>query len=645
MRTFSQDYHRNSVILDSLPIRHDLVRYFSTKFRIVCSTRGYSQGSDAFKALRELMMRYISDVNRHENIKTYYREYPFRKNGWMRCLFQYADTSPHAVLDLLKMYTSFKQPLMTVEESSIHQHQYLSSREPSTSPVVTELLSNWILYVQLLGQGIKLQPDWIEKGRIVRRSIERYTGIAGSEPQFGQDLWNYSRSWFKSMFSQRYSKREIIEPSPHIYKDMIGNLSSETFQEDLDGFANLMAGVIDPDTERGTKLMELREVLSSTTLPFLPDNYIDFYAEDWGLLGFAGRVHHIPKKGTVKRRPIAVPNRFFQAGLLPLQKDLYDRIAQLPRDCTFDQNRFLHEIQSRINSGKFVQGVDLSQATDNIPYQWFKDICLKFNDISSDSLRQFEILLELPWWNGDFDSYWTKGQPLGTLPSFGILAITHNAILEAMSFYLGYKHSPYVVLGDDLLIFDKKLADLYISCMQIEGIPLSLHKSYSGRLVEFAGRIYIRNQHPWYTSDHSVVTMTSLFDYQRSTGIRIPFANLPSNIRKQLGRLCSTPDHAQKAYDLVSYAETGQNLPQRLSVERGLIEFFRLLVNNKPVRASDESTGFYTLRENGQTRVYHTETMRKSFSSPSWFTKKVRPYTVKHLISTAEQALVLAAEV
>jgi hypothetical protein len=150
------------------------------------------------------------------------------------------------------------------------------------------------------------------------------------------------------------------------------------------------------------------------------------------------------------------------------------------------------------------------------------------------SIKLFHAVTKAPWEDQSYLVHWHVGQPLGSVTSFAMLSITHNILLEAMSLSLGLGHSPYVVLGDDVVVFNKKLRKKYIAVFNQRGIPLSLHKSYEGRLSEFAGKMFVSNCIPFYTTDHSPLTWNSLFDWQSKTGIRIPWKHLPMQLRRKV---------------------------------------------------------------------------------------------------------------
>jgi hypothetical protein len=192
---------------------------------------------------------------------------------------------------------------------------------------------------------------------------------------------------------------------------------------------------------------------------------------------------------------------------------------------------------------------------------------IQIEDEARRSWTLFKDVSSANWIDDGYVDHWKVGQPLGSLPSFALLGITHNLLLEAMSISLGLLHSPYVILGDDLVVLNRKLRKKYISEMISRAIPLSLQKSYTGQLSEFAGKIYVKKGIPFHTSDHNPLTWNSLFDWQRATGIRIPWKYLPrqlkSHYRKIIGNECKkyglpskqVMQMADSTYSLIQYCE------------------------------------------------------------------------------------------
>jgi hypothetical protein len=223
---------------------------------------------------------------------------------------------------------------------------------------------------------------------------------------------------------------------------------------------------------------------------------------------------------------------------------LLKSLGRRGRDCTYNQNRLDAWIGNRVtNPSLYAGSVDLHQATDYLPFKWMDPIwdCIFKGRVCDTVQKSWDLFKEVSrgyWENCGYRDRWTKGQPLGALPSFRCLGITHNLILEALAFTLGYGHSPYAVLGDDVVLMNKKLRKEYIALMTNVGVPLSLNKSYEGNLVQFAGKTFIARQAPFYTTDQGPVTWNNLYDYQWATGIHVPFGSLPKQLRKKIVSAC-----------------------------------------------------------------------------------------------------------
>jgi hypothetical protein len=469
-----------------------------------------------------------------------------------------------------------------------------------------------------------------------------------------------------------------MTPKPEVYKDF-NSLSheSKTLEEDYWAFCHIMQkrhnwyspqvlsdkaiAYLSEIYSRHPESFNLWDETSGTGRPWCPDPMPTGPIEDC-----VGRVHHIPKKGTVKRRPIAVPNRFIQAGLKPFQLQLDALVHRLPCDCTFNQGKFDAKILNRVsNSNLYAGSVDLSQATDNLPRKWgwfilitllkcYSVIGRMFSSTVLGSMALFEEVASSYWLNGDYQVEWTIGQPLGSLPSFDFLALTHNCLLEALSFSRQLKHSPYCILGDDVLIFNKKLRLEYIKLMQAAGVPLSLQKSYEGNLVEFAGKIFIRNQLPAYSSDHNPITFNSLFDYQRSTGIIIPFDQLNSSLKRRINRhtvACGlAASDSKRVYNLIQ-----DNIVKSLYHPNILLKnidvnsaFWVAITDGEESQIPDPILDSGTVTLSGHPVTFgdygyaekhgHLQRFRQ-ITLPKWYKDKVRPYTTERLISCAVTAL------
>jgi hypothetical protein len=103
------------------------------------------------------------------------------------------------------------------------------------------------------------------------------------------------------------------------------------------------------------------------------------------------------------------------------------------------------------------------------------------------------------------------GQPMGALSSWAMLAVTHHLIVQ-WAYRLAYadmrvglkfiKFSPltwytnYEVLGDDIILFDSKVAKIYLQLMDALGVPINTSKSVCATVpvTEFAKVTSFRGQ-------------------------------------------------------------------------------------------------------------------------------------------------------
>jgi hypothetical protein len=491
----------------------------------------------------------------------------------LRKLFEQAECQPHFVLSFLKLYSAETESTQTLMEAANATH--LRLEKVSANEALPKYLIAWLNFL------------FCKHGRsysVAKRNTSHPLHKLAVSHSY-EEWHHYWCKWY-SILRRGWTSpasRDDKPVFPEIYKDYDSQtMSSRSYDRD---FAELTAMHY---------LTGPFETLSQEDLEFV-DSFLDKDVRDEllthpagistgmpdmdiesSLLGFAvGQVQHIHKKGGgTELRDIAVPNRFIQAALVPMASRLYELVRHLPKDATFDQARFDTLIQNRVNNPNLYQGsVDLSKATDNIPASWGFEILsvldtafrnqpwwsisptvdgdrspvvselhsLDFSESLSkedaeyfSSKKLFWKVTRALWDDGGLFQRWKVGQPLGSLPSFAMLAITHNLLVESMAASMGYLHSPYFILGDDIVITNKRLRRRYIRDLTSRSIPLSLHKSFEGRLSEFAGKTYVKGSLPFYTSDHNPVTWQSLFDWQRTTGIRIDWKYLPNPLRSKI---------------------------------------------------------------------------------------------------------------
>lgn len=560
----------NTVILSSIPLCKGLKSYYISKYQWLAMHNGLEYASNVFKEMREIALSYRADPRRIERRQEYVDRMPVRKNGWLRMLFEYLDSQPEYVLNFLKLYVGLNEPVISVEKSANTQDSYLKSRDRSVNTDVPWFLSSWL-------DSIKRSPmDFLEwyilstQGPILLSRRSRPQDIAKSRRD---RLWykyvsnhsydeylSYLKAWRRYLWIPKISDDKLVEaaktaePLPEMYVDFDPHSEqSESLERDLWNLYNMgivaeSGGWVETPTLSPSSLSFVEQFLNPNLmvlwdswdfgegLPEIEKSFLDGT--------YVGNIHHIPKKGTVKRRPIAAPNRFLQMGMHPAYQILKIVVSHLPKDATFNQDRFDQKITNRVtNENLYIGSVDLSQATDNLPFLWGEKIwdmlvAKRVSPLVNQSWDLFKECSRGRWNNDGILSQWTVGQPLGCLPSFMVLSLTHNLFIESLALSEGFGHSPYCILGDDIVILNKRLRKKYIAELSNRGIPLSLHKSFEGNLTEFAGKTYIRNHIPFHTSDQSALGFGNLYDWQRATGIPIPWDHLPVKLKHRFTNEC-----------------------------------------------------------------------------------------------------------
>lgn len=588
----------NEVILRSIPIDRRLKKFFIQKFKRMVECNGQSYACDRMKQLREALCGYRADPQRIAHIDAWLLKSGFARSGWLRELYSYMDTCPSYALQFVKLYCGPNDPVVTVGQAAESQHRVLEKAR-DVNPKTPGFMAKWLHHI---GRERKLSPKlyqslkhyWSTGDWNGPRILESYpiTGLASYVLKNGMLDWmknyvlnhsydeylTYVNKWKSLLYIKPIPDDRIsaqmgsVVPRAEMYVDY-GKRSdytskySESFEQDLNNFL-AMENYLGEEYEFGGNGLTTADF--DYILSLLPESFELMYLDpDFVLPGvqrsmldgtYVGQIHHIPKKGTVKRRSIAAPNRFIQFGMAPADFQLSVLLKKLGRvrDCTYNQNAQDLYIANRVNNDNLYAGsVDLSQATDHLPFEWMISIWENLFEgrVSQMVERSWTLFVHASkgvWLNEGYRDRWYVGQPLGALPSFRCLGLTHNLLLASLAFTLGYGHDPYVVLGDDVVIMNKKLRKAYIQLMTSAGIPLSLHKSYEGRGVEFAGKWFFKNQAPFYNTDQHAITWNSLFDYQFATGVYIPYGNLPTKIRRKFAHKV-VEQHLPERYSELAY--------------------------------------------------------------------------------------------
>lgn len=218
------------------------------------------------------------------------------------------------------------------------------------------------------------------------------------------------------------------------------------------------------------------------------------------------------KEAAGKLRVFAMVDPWTQSILAPLHDSLFRILGNLPNDGTMDQEAAFARAQQKAAQSGCCYGYDLSAATDRLPIDIQVSILVSLTKSEVLGKAWRHILVSRPYAvpknNFDLPStpvggglYYSVGQPMGALSSWAMLAITHHMIMQycsRMEYPIGSQlqgwETRYEVLGDDIVIFDTRLASRYLKVLASLGVPVNESKSVvtleksPHKVVEFAKR-------------------------------------------------------------------------------------------------------------------------------------------------------------
>lgn len=340
-------------------------------------------------------------------------------------------------------------------------------------------------------------------------------------------------------------------------------------------------------------------------LSFFQDHIfsVDYYHEDYDQsfgsfwnpdedplqFDVAGRIAGLTKDRGLKKRYIANPHRLLQMATSRLQNAANRTLEGLEVSLVHDQSLSEDWIVGQLEKGKRIWSLDLSSATDNFPLWYQEEVARKlFPHLDADINLWLDIcslLWELPITDKQQDALlaekyshlspslrpkytesvrYTKGQPMGTAPSFAIFTLSHIALLYS----LGGTTENFRVVGDDVVISCGKLAYDYQHYMKLLGVAISTSKSiFNSTRAEFAGRICdIRGFWPSYKSSPIQLGKDPFGPY-RQFGLR-GATFVPLSKREMMTTLAKIPGLGPKHCWDITILEKYD--------ERAFVEIFRL---------------------------------------------------------------------
>lgn len=202
-----------------------------------------------------------------------------------------------------------------------------------------------------------------------------------------------------------------------------------------------------------------------------------------------------------KTRTIAVVDYYSQRCLRPLHYGVMNLLRSLVSDGTYSHQNVGKFAQMKTKEKSFIFCADLTAFTDRFPSIIQRE--LLFNIIEDKQLAQslWTLLAERTFvvaWSGEKVTY-SCGQPMGAYASWPLCSLAHHLVVEYCARQLNIRQPKhlYRMIGDDVIITERALAQKYKEVIQLLGVELNLGKTvisseasdYSG--AEVAKQLYL----------------------------------------------------------------------------------------------------------------------------------------------------------
>lgn len=230
----------------------------------------------------------------------------------------------------------------------------------------------------------------------------------------------------------------------------------------------------------------LREDMSNY-LVFIPF-VADYLAQYLGKTGVSLRRLSMIRDKEGKTREIAILDYYSQQALRPLHQYLFRILSRIPQDCTFDHGRLLEKLTP--DQGSSFHSIDLSTATDRFPIELQSAILeVMFGPEYARSWKT--VMVGFPFSYKDMTVSYTRGNPMGAYSSWAAFSLAHHYLvyLACLAARVSWKRCPYMMLGDDIVIANDRVASEYLRLLERFDIPFGKEKSHSSPyLFEFSKR-------------------------------------------------------------------------------------------------------------------------------------------------------------
>lgn len=189
-----------------------------------------------------------------------------------------------------------------------------------------------------------------------------------------------------------------------------------------------------------------------------------------------------------KTRVIAQQGYFVQAALLPLHDALIRVLKSMPQDLTYKQGRGPSSL--KIEEGNHFHSLDLKSATDRFPIEIQVRILEAI--FGKEVATGWHKLIRIPHFYKGKGYVYGCGQPIGAYSSWCTFTLAHHMVINWCIRRINPKVKQcYIILGDDVVISNDKVASEYLKIISEIGVEISAIKSHKSiHSYEIAKRWY-----------------------------------------------------------------------------------------------------------------------------------------------------------
>jgi hypothetical protein len=204
------------------------------------------------------------------------------------------------------------------------------------------------------------------------------------------------------------------------------------------------------------------------------------------------KIIYFPDK-EYKVRVVAILDYWSQTVLKPLHHYLMSAMKKIKQDKTFNQGTFKDDLKDC----KMFYSIDLTAATDRFPIDLIA-IILKGLLPESYVDHWKKIMVNHPFKfkksrnSEESELSYSTGNPMGAYSSWASFAVAHHYVIYycCRELNIQWSDSKYCLLGDDIVIGDRDLAEKYLSVIKSLGLEVSALKTHSSPdFYEFAKRL------------------------------------------------------------------------------------------------------------------------------------------------------------